>query len=99
MKALVLEGGGMRGTYTAGVLDSFMDYNVEFDYVIGTSAGATSGISYVSKQKGRTRFSNTDLLKLHDYLGWKSLIFGGGIIDLHYLFDICISVFFNTVIN
>lgn len=88
MKALVLEGGGMRGTYTAGVLDSFIDYDVEFDYVIGTSAGATSGISYVSKQKGRTRFSNTDLLRLHDYLGWKSLIFGGGIIDLHYLFDI-----------
>lgn len=88
MNALVLEGGGMRGTYTAGVLDSFIDYGVEFDYVIGTSAGATSGISYIAKQKGRTRFSNVDLLKIHNYVGLKSLIFGGGLIDLHYLFDI-----------
>lgn len=88
MKALVLEGGGMRGTYTAGVLDSFIDYNIKFDYVIGTSAGATTGLSYISGQKGRTRFSNVDLLKIHSYVGLRSLIFGGGLIDLHYLFDI-----------
>lgn len=88
MKALVLEGGGMRGTYTAGVLDSFIDYDIKFDYVIGTSAGATTGISYISKQKGRSRFSNVDLFKIHNYVGLRSLIFGGGLIDLHYLFDI-----------
>lgn len=78
----------MRGTYTAGVLDCFLDYNVKFDYVIGTSAGATSGLSFLSGQKGRTRFSNIDLLKIHNYVGLKSLLFGGGLIDLHFLFDI-----------
>lgn len=50
---LVLEGGGMRGIYTAGVLDAFMEHGIEFDGVIGVSAGAIHGCSFVSKQKGR----------------------------------------------
>lgn len=50
---LVLEGGGMRGIYTAGVLDVFMENNILFDSVIGVSAGATHGCSYVAGQKGR----------------------------------------------
>lgn len=50
---LVLEGGGMRGIYTAGVLDVFMENGVTFDGVIGVSAGAIHGCSYVAKQKGR----------------------------------------------
>ena len=45
---LVLEGGGMRGIYTAGVLDVFMDYGLTFDGVIGVSAGAVHGCSFVS---------------------------------------------------
>lgn len=51
---IVLEGGGMRGIYTAGVLDVFMERGIEFDGVIGVSAGAIHGCSYVSKQKGRS---------------------------------------------
>lgn len=51
---LVLEGGAMRGIYTAGVLDVFMDHKVTFDGVIGVSAGAIHGCSYVSGQKGRS---------------------------------------------
>lgn len=50
---LVLEGGGMRGIYTAGVLDVFMEHGIRFDGVIGVSAGAIHGCSYVSGQKGR----------------------------------------------
>ncbi|MBE7029351.1 MAG: patatin family protein [Ruminococcaceae bacterium] len=50
---LVLEGGGLRGMYTAGVLDAFLERNIKFDYGIGVSAGAAYGISYISKQKGR----------------------------------------------
>lgn len=50
---LVLEGGGMRGIYTAGVLDVFMEHGVTFDGVIGVSAGAIHGCSYVANQKGR----------------------------------------------
>jgi predicted patatin/cPLA2 family phospholipase len=51
----VLEGGGMRGIYTAGVLDVFMENGITFDGVIGVSAGAIHGCSFVSGQKGRGR--------------------------------------------
>lgn len=60
---LVLEGGGMRATFTVGVLDCFMDHNIWFPYTIGVSAGASNGISYASRQRGRSRFGNIDLLK------------------------------------
>lgn len=50
---LVLEGGGMRGLYTAGVLDFFIDKGIYFRNCYGVSAGATQGCSYLSKQKGR----------------------------------------------
>lgn len=83
---LVLEGGGMRGTFTAGVLDSFIDAKIEFPYVIGTSAGASCGAAYVSKQRGRSRFSNVDLHALRPYIGLKYLLSGKGIIDMDFLF-------------
>lgn len=51
---LVLEGGAMRGIYTAGVLDIFLDNGIEFDTVIGVSAGAIHGCTYVAKQNGRS---------------------------------------------
>lgn len=51
---LVLEGGGVRGIYTAGVLDVFMEHGVTFDGVIGVSAGAIHGCSYLANQKGRS---------------------------------------------
>ncbi len=51
---LVLEGGGMRGIYTAGVLDVFLEHNISFDGVIGVSAGAIHGCSFVSGQTGRS---------------------------------------------
>ena len=61
---LVLEGGGLRGVFTAGVLDAFLEGNFHADYVIGVSAGAANGVSYVSGQKGRGLRTNTDYL--HD---------------------------------
>jgi len=53
--ALVLEGGGTRGFYSAGVLDAFMDARIMFPYIIGVSAGSANALSYVSGQKGRNR--------------------------------------------
>lgn len=53
--ALVLEGGGTRGCYTAGVLDVFLKENIRFPYVIGVSAGAGNALSYVSGQKERNK--------------------------------------------
>lgn len=54
---LVLEGGGMRGMYTAGVLDVFMENGITFDGVIGVSAGAITGCSYVPKFHPNTQKS------------------------------------------
>ena len=83
---LLLEGGGMRGIFTAGVLDNFLGKNIIFPYVIGVSAGASNGISYISKQKGRSYFSNVKLPKIRPYVGIKSLLKGRGFFDLDFLF-------------
>ena len=83
---LVLEGGGMRGIFTVGVLDYLMDHHISFPYVIGVSAGSSNGISYISRQRGRSYFSNIELLKKHNYIGWKNLLSGRGYIDLDFLF-------------
>ena len=83
---LVLEGGGMRGIFTVGVLDCFMDHGVRFPDPVGVSAGASNGISYISGQRGRSRFSNIDLLKHYNYIGWRHFLRGRGYIDLDYIF-------------
>lgn len=83
---LVLEGGGMRGIFTAGVLDYFMDQGIRFPYVIAVSAGASNGLSYISHQRGRSRFSDIDLLKEYNYVGFHHFLSGRGYIDLDYLF-------------
>ena len=59
--ALVLEGGGMRGVFTCGVLDYLMDHHIEFPYTVGVAAGACNGLSYMSHQRGRGKFSIIDL--------------------------------------
>ena len=83
---LVLEGGGMRGVFTSGVLDNFMDRGIRFPYVIGVSAGACNGLSYMSHQRGRARFSNIDLLKRYHYIGWRPLLKRGRLMDFDLLF-------------
>ena len=57
---LVLEGGGMRGVFTSGVLDAFMVSELYFPYIVAVSAGACNGMSYVSRQPRRARISNID---------------------------------------
>ena len=83
---LVLEGGGMRGVFTCGVLDSLMDRGILFPYAIGVSAGACNGLSYMSGQRGRAKFSNIDLLEKHRYIGFRHLLTKGNIMDFDLLF-------------
>ena len=83
---LVLEGGGMRGVFTCGVLDYMMDNNIYYPYAIGVSAGACNGLSYISRQRGRAKFSNIDLYKKYRYLGVKYLIKKKNYIDFDLLF-------------
>jgi predicted patatin/cPLA2 family phospholipase len=68
---LVLEGGGMRGAFTGGVLDWLLDHNMMFPYTVGVSAGACNGMSYMSRQRGRARFTNVDMMEEHCYIGLK----------------------------
>lgn len=84
---LVLEGGGMRGVFTCGVLDNFMDRGIRFPYTIGVSAGACNGLSYMSEQRGRAKFSNIDLLDKYHYIGFRYLITKGSIMDFKLLFE------------
>lgn len=84
--ALVLEGGGMRGVFTCGVLDYFMDHNIRFPYTIGVSAGACNGLSFMSRQRGRAKYSNIDLLEKYNYIGFKHLLKKRNIMDFDLLF-------------
>lgn len=83
---LVLEGGGMRGVFTCGVLDNLMDRGVRFPYTIGVSAGACNGLSYMSGQRGRAKYSNIDLLQKYHYIGLKQWLTKGNIMDFDLLF-------------
>lgn len=84
---LVLEGGGMRGVFTCGVLDNFMDRGIRFPYSIGVSAGACNGLSYMSRQRGRAKYSNIDLLEKYHYIGFRYLLTKRNIMDFDLLFD------------
>ena len=78
---LVLEGGGMRGLYTAGVLDFFIDKDMYFENCYGVSAGASQCCSYLSKQKGRALEINTEYMKDKRYASVSNLIKGGSYFD------------------
>lgn len=84
---LVLEGGGMRGVFTSGVLDAFMKYELYFPYVVAVSAGACNGLSYLSHQPRRARFSNIDMLRKYGYISLKSLLTQGSIFDPNILYE------------
>lgn len=88
---LLLEGGGMRGLYTAGILDVFMENNIKIDGIIGVSAGALFGMNYKSKQKGRVLRYNKKYAKNRDYMGFYSLLTTGNIMNE----DFC----FNRIVN
>lgn len=84
---LVLEGGGMRGVFTSGVLDAFMKYDLYFKYVVAVSAGACNGLSYISRQPRRARLSNIDMLVKYNYIGLRHLVTQGCIFDPELLYD------------
>ncbi len=78
-KGLILEGGAMRGMFTAGVIDVFLENNIPFDGVVGVSAGAAFGCNYKSKQIGRAIRYNTKYCKDKRYCSFKSLLTTGDI--------------------
>lgn len=84
--ALVLEGGGMRGVFTAGVLDLLLDENITFDNVTGVSAGAGHAASYLSSQRGRAFRVNTAYLSDKRYCSLESLVKTGDLFGADMLY-------------
>ena len=85
--ALILEGGGLRGVYTSGVLHFLMDQNLYLDYVIGVSMGACNAANYVSRQPRRNRIVNTKYVNDQRYLSFRRLLRKGELFGMDFIFD------------
>lgn len=85
-KALVLEGGSLRCMFSAGVTDVMMNNGLPFDGVFGVSAGALTGVNFVSGQPGRTAKVNLDYVNDKRYLGIRSLLLHKSIFNFDFLF-------------
>ena len=84
--ALVLEGGSMRSLYTSGVLDVFMENNIEFEMVIGVSAGALNAGNYIAKHIGRSARMNILHSSDSNYYGLKQFLLKGSVFNFNYIF-------------
>lgn len=84
---LILEGGALRSVYTSGVLDVLMKYKIEANYILGVSAGALTGMNYVSKQPKRSAEINIEYCDNPRYIGIKALRKEKGFIGYDYLFN------------
>lgn len=81
---LVLEGGGMRGLFTAGVMDVMMAHGIRFDGIVGVSAGATFGCNYKSHQAGRVLRYNIRFKDDPRYMGLRSLLRTGDLVGAEF---------------
>ena len=84
--ALVLEGGGMRGVFTSGVLDWMIDHGVTFPYLVGVSAGSSNALSFASHQRGRAKYTFADLQVERHYLGARNIVRHRSIMDMQLLY-------------
>ena len=84
---LVLEGGALRGIYTAGVLDVLLKNNVKVDKIIGVSAGALFGVNYKSNQPGRALRYNKKYCNNKNYMSYYSFFTTGNIVNREFCFD------------
>ena len=85
--ALILEGGGMRGVYTAGILDYFLEQGLEFSSVYGVSAGALNGANFVSRQHGRSIRTFTEYLDDERYSGARYLFKNGDWFNIDFVYN------------
>lgn len=84
--ALVLEGGGMRGAFTAGVLDFFLDKDIMFDRIYGVSMGACHACSYISGQRGRAFSVVADYINDPRYMSYKNRFLGGDLFSEKFVY-------------
>lgn len=84
---LILEGGGMRGVYTGGVLEYFMERDLYFNKNYGVSMGACQGMSYLSRQPGRNKVVTVDLAEHKEYMKLTGIFDGRGLFNKEFVFD------------
>lgn len=84
---LVLEGGGLRGVFTAGVTDFFLDREIYFDSCIAVSAGACHASSYLARQRGRAFSVTADYLDDPDFMSMRNLLKKGELFGSEMLYD------------
>ena len=84
---LVLEGGGLRGVYTSGVIRFFMDKGIKFPYVIGVSMGVCNGANYISGQPERNRIVNIEFVNDPRYISYKRLFLKGELFGMKFIFN------------
>ena len=84
--ALVLEGGGMRGAFTAGVLDYLLDKDIMFDHIYGVSIGACHACSYISRQRGRAFRIVADYVNDPRYMGYRHLLKEGNMFATDFVY-------------
>ncbi|ADQ13996.1 patatin-like phospholipase family protein [Halanaerobium hydrogeniformans] len=84
--AFVLEGGGMRGAFTAGIIDYLLQNNIYFEQLYGVSAGANNAANYCSRQRVRNKKLFTELVEDKRYMGIKNLIKNGSYFGMDFLF-------------
>lgn len=90
--SLILEGGGMRGAFTAGVLDCFLDHKIYIPHVYGVSAGACQACSYLSEQKGRGLRVWVNYLQDKRFCSFSSLLHTGNLFDVSFNYDLIPNV-------
>lgn len=83
---LVLEGGAMRGLFTAGVIDVMMEQGIEFDGIIGVSAGSNFGCNYKSRQPGRVLRYNLAYCRDPRYMGLRTLLRTGNLVGAEFAY-------------
>ena len=83
--ALLLEGGSLRGLYTAGTLDTLMEREIYFPAVAGVSAGALNAVNYVAHQPGRSASINLRYRKDPRYFGPMAAFHGGSLFGLNFM--------------
>ncbi|WP_228255036.1 patatin-like phospholipase family protein [Ornithinimicrobium avium] len=85
--ALVFEGGGMRASYTSGLLVALLEAGLHLDWVGGISAGASNTANYVSRDAWRARHSFTDFAADPRFGDWRTLVRGQGLFNAHYIYE------------
>lgn len=85
--ALIFEGGGMRASYTSGILNNLLENEIYFDYVAGISAGSSLCVNYLSRDIKRTKRSFVDLVQDPNFGGWISFLKRKGFFNSQYIYE------------